>query len=166
MAIEIKGRGYPLIVRALTDSTITLEYNGGGENIFINSSGVLSAVSLSGTISTTTSATEVLGPTTFSATAFSATTVKATTVTATTQSAVNLRATTVTATTLSGVNVAATQVTASVLSGSAGSTSFLFIPGGSATNGAQVTSASSFLTVRNAAVTMYVPVFNSITASA
>lgn len=165
MAIEIRGRGYPLVVTALTDSTISLVLNNGAP-IFINSSGVLSAAGLSGTISTSTSATELLAATTFSAGAFSSTNIQADTATATDFSGTNARADTATATTFSGVDVKATQVTADVFCGSGGATHFIFSPGGSAVLGAQTSSANKYLFVKVAGVLSHIPVFNTITASA
>lgn len=167
MGIQIPIRGIPLVIEDTGDGAALKLTVNAGTPIYITSGGVLSASSISAgtTITTTSSATEKLGGVTITATTVSGTTVKSTSTTATNVSATTAKATTVTATTFSGTNAAVTECTGTVLCGAAGATRFVFTQGGSATIGAQVTSAHAFLEVYNGANKRYVPVFTSITTS-
>lgn len=166
MSIVVKGRGIALDVEGLSDGVVRVSLNGAVVGA-LTSAGAISATTLSasslswGDVSGAT-----MTATTITATTISATNDYVTTVTATNVSATNIKVTTVTGTTFSGTDIKATQITATTFCAAAGATSFAFSgTGGSATIGAQVLTANSFLKVFNGTTASYIPVFTTIATS-
>ena len=166
MSIVVHGRGFPLDVEVLSDNVLRFSYNGAVIGA-ITSAGVVSATTLSASAITWGSVSAAtMTATTVTATTLSGTTTYVTTVTATNISATNISGTTLTATTFSGTDLKSTTATATTFCGAAGATSFAFSgTGGSATIGAQVITANSFLKVLNGTTASYIPVFTTIGTS-
>jgi uncharacterized protein YjbI with pentapeptide repeats len=87
MAIQVKGRGYPLVIEVVSDNVLSASYNG-GTGIAITSAGLISGATFSGTNMYVTTITA----TTYSATSLSGTNCYVTTVTATNATAANISA--------------------------------------------------------------------------
>lgn len=154
MAITIFGRGFPMVMVAESDDLLTFQLDG-GTLMALTNTGVVSATTFSGTSMAVTT----VGGTTLTATTVSGTTFKATTVTATDLSSTNVKATTATASTFSGAAFSGSIAT------SAGGTNWAFSAPGSATMGAQVTSANRWLNVVVGGTTYYVPAFTTYAGS-